>query len=217
SGWVTWFNSPLYDGGYRFPSTGGLVPSTDGMLASFLGAGVAASKLGIGVCFYGRAWSGGGGTSTGGASIPRQTWSTAPTAFALPYYSIMDNYSQPPYQYVWDAAAQSGYYSNDQSGGSNDKFVSFDDEAALQKKVDYARQKGIGGLMIWELGGGYRSNQSAGHRDPLLQAMKAALGTGSATPTPTAPAPTATPKPTSTPLPTGTATPPPTATVTPPP
>ena len=29
SGWVTWFNSPIYDGGYRFPSTGQLVPSAD--------------------------------------------------------------------------------------------------------------------------------------------------------------------------------------------
>src|SRR5262249_52306670 len=29
-GWITWFNAPIYDGGYRFLSTGGLVPSTDG-------------------------------------------------------------------------------------------------------------------------------------------------------------------------------------------
>src|SRR5205807_4635839 len=67
-GWVTWFNSPIYDGGYRFPSTGGPVPSTDGMLASFLSAGVAASKLGIGIDFYGELWTGGSGTLTGGVS-----------------------------------------------------------------------------------------------------------------------------------------------------
>src|SRR5205823_1834319 len=29
SGWVTWFDSPIYDGDYRFPSTGGPVSSID--------------------------------------------------------------------------------------------------------------------------------------------------------------------------------------------
>ena len=77
-GWVTWFNAPIYDGGYRFPSTGGLVPSTDGMVNSFITAGVASSKLGIGIAFYGDLWSGGTGTSTGGAALPRQSWTTAP-------------------------------------------------------------------------------------------------------------------------------------------
>src|SRR5208282_5212354 len=36
SGWVTWFNSPIYDGGYRFPSSGGLVPSVDGAVGNFI-------------------------------------------------------------------------------------------------------------------------------------------------------------------------------------
>ena len=34
SGWVTWFNSPIQDGGYRFASTGGLVPSVDGAVGA---------------------------------------------------------------------------------------------------------------------------------------------------------------------------------------
>ena len=44
-GWVTWFNSPIYDGGYRFPSTGGLVPSVEGAVNNFLGSGVAAGRF----------------------------------------------------------------------------------------------------------------------------------------------------------------------------
>ena len=68
-GWVTWFNAPIYNGGYRFPSTGGFVPSTDGMVDSFVGAGVAADKLGIGIAFYGKRWAGGTGTSTGGGRV----------------------------------------------------------------------------------------------------------------------------------------------------
>ncbi len=53
SGWVTWFNAPIYDGGYKFPSTGRLVPSTDGMVTSLVDAGVPAGKLGIGIAFFG--------------------------------------------------------------------------------------------------------------------------------------------------------------------
>jgi len=73
SGWVTWFNGPIYDGGYRFPSTSGLVPSTEGSVAKFIAQGIVANKLGIGIPFYGYVWSGGTGTSTGGASLPRQS------------------------------------------------------------------------------------------------------------------------------------------------
>jgi chitinase len=213
SGWVTWFDSPVYDGGYRFPSTGGLVPSLDGMLGSFLRAGVAPQKVGVGTTFYGRMWSGGGGTPTGGATAPRQGWTTAPTVFPLPYYSIADNYLAT-YRYVWDTAAQAAYLSHDESSAANDRFLSYDDENSARAKVAYAQSKGIGGVMIWELGGGYRANQPAGQRDPLLQAVKQSV-TGAVTPTPSSPSPTAKPTPTATATARATATPTPTRTPTP--
>jgi chitinase len=78
-GWVTWFNAPIYDGGYHFPSTGGLILSGDGAVTNFLSHGVAPGKLGIGMAFYGVVWAGGAGTSTGGAALPRQTWTSAPS------------------------------------------------------------------------------------------------------------------------------------------
>ena len=34
-GWITWFNSPLFDGGSRFPSTGALLPSLGGAVANY--------------------------------------------------------------------------------------------------------------------------------------------------------------------------------------
>lgn len=175
-GWVTWFNAPIYDGGYRFPSTGGLVPSIDGMVNNYIAAGVAPSKLGIGIVFYGYVWSGGTGTSTGGAAQPRQGWTGLPTTTAPSYNTIMTTYFQPN-QYHWDTSAQSAYLSIDNSGSANDKFISYDDEHACQAKVSYARNRGLGGVMIWELGGGYRPGQPAGQRDPLLQAVKQAIAT----------------------------------------
>ncbi len=47
-GWVVWFNAPIYDGGYRFPSTGSLIPSADGLVTEFLGNRVSNQKLAIG-------------------------------------------------------------------------------------------------------------------------------------------------------------------------
>jgi chitinase len=211
-GWVTWHNAPIYDGGFRFPSTGAPVPSADGMVSSFIAAGVTAQKLAIGIDFYGAVWGGGSGTSTGGATEPRQSWSSAPwMTGSVAYSTIRSSYLQPPYVFHWDDAAQAAYSSLDAAGSTDDRFVSFDDENACASKIAYARSKGIGGVMIWEIAGGYSADQPSGQRDPLLQAVKRArLGT---TATPTA-APTATPTPTPTTVATPTATPIATATPT---
>jgi chitinase len=175
-GWVTWFNAPIYDGNYRFPSTGGLVPSTDGSITNFIGRGVPASKLGIGIAFYGYVWTGGAGTTTGGVTQPRQTWTTAPTSSQIHYYTIMNTYFQSNL-YHWDSAAQAAYLSITNPSPTTNRFISYDDEHACQAKVSYARNKRLGGVMIWELGEGYRSTQPAGQRDPLLQAVKQAMAT----------------------------------------
>jgi chitinase len=173
-GWVVWFNSAVSDGGYRFPSTGSPVPSAEGMVASFIAAGVSADKLGVGIDFYGRVWSGGTGTTTGGAALPRQSWTTAPGMTYKAYHEIMASYYQPQ-RHSWDAAAQAAYLSIDQPGSADDKFISYDDPASCRAKVQYATRRGLGGVMIYELGGGYRPDQAAGQRDPLLQAVKQAV------------------------------------------
>jgi chitinase len=170
-GWVTWFNAPIKNGGYRFPSTGELVPSAEGMLNTFLVAGVDARKLAIGIDFYGRVWSGGTGTSTGGAALPRQTWATAPSMANQTYNRIMTDFYQPQ-RHVWDEAAQAAYLSINNPGSADDKFISYDDPTACRAKVRYATQRGFGGVMIFELGGGYRPDQPVGQREPLLQAVK---------------------------------------------
>ena len=173
-GWVTWFNSPIYDGGYRFPSTGGLVPSADGMINAFIAGGVAPTKLAIGIAFYGVVWAGGAGTSTGGVTLPRQSWTNAPTTTAIEYFNLMSTYFQSNL-YYWDANAQAAYLSLNNPGSSNDKFISYDDEHTCEAKVSYARNQGLGGVMIWELGQGYRSTQPSGQRNPLLHAVKQAI------------------------------------------
>ncbi len=133
-GWVTWFNSPIYDGGFRFPSAGGLVPSADGMVQSVTSPGVAPGRLGIGIAFYGWVWSGGTGTTNGGVAFPLESWGTAPTTTQPSYNTIMSTYYQSNL-YHWHAAAQAAYLSIDNAGSINDKFISYDDQRACQSKV----------------------------------------------------------------------------------
>ncbi|HEV8538635.1 MAG TPA: glycosyl hydrolase family 18 protein [Bacteroidota bacterium] len=174
-GWVTWHNSALYDGGYTFPSSGGRVPSSDGMVDEFIASGISAAKLGIGIDFYGYVWNGGSGTPKGGVTEPRQSWSSEPSVRSnVPYSAIMQDYYQSQYA-RWDAAAQASYLSIDNAGSADDKFISYDDETTCQKKVQYAKTKGIGGTIIWELGGGYLPG-SFPNRDRLLKAVKQAFG-----------------------------------------
>jgi chitinase len=112
-GWVTWFNSPIFDGGFRFPSSGGLVPSVDGAVSNFLANGVSPGKLAIGLAFYGDVWAGGSGTSTGGATLPRQSWTTAPSLSQVTYFDLIADYYQPNL-YHWDTNAQAAYLSIDE-------------------------------------------------------------------------------------------------------
>jgi len=179
-GWITWHNAPIYDGGYWFESTGQPVPSTDGLVGDFLSAGLQPSKLGIGIEFYGAMWSGGNGTTTGGVTAPGQSWTSAPAVEMIPYYEIVEKYYQPA-NYRWDSAALASYLSIDNIGSSNDKFISYDDETTSYEKIKYIRNRGMGGLIIFELGGGWRPNAPV--PDSLLQAIKtAALGTPGSVP-----------------------------------
>jgi chitinase len=165
-GWVVWHNSPIYNGGQTFPSTGGLLPATDDSINRYINAGVPKQKLGIGIDFYGYYWN--------GVNQPLQDISTV-TSYRgnVPYSEIMDTYPTMPRS--WDNTAQSSYIKIDNSGTTNDMFVSIDDENTISAKFNYIKTKDVGGLIIWELGGGYRGNMPQGQRDPLLQAVKTAF------------------------------------------
>jgi chitinase len=167
-GWVTWFNSPIYDGGYTFPSAPGeLVPSVQGAINNFTGNGVTPSKLGVGLPFYGYIWTGGPGVTQ-----PRQSWpATNPPSVTTPSYSeIMSGYYQTNH-YHWDTNAQAAYLSITNTPAANDMFISYDDPRACECKVSYVRNRGLGGVMIWELAQDYVPGQPA----PLVQALKTAL------------------------------------------
>jgi chitinase len=171
-GWVTWFNSPIYDGGYRFPSSGGFVPSINGSATNFMANGVAPGKIAISMAFYGYVWTGGTGAAGSNLTQPRESWNNAPTTTAIRYTEIMADYYQSNF-YQWDASGQAAYLGITNEIATNNIFLSYDDARACQAKVSYARNNKLGGVMIWELGQDHTANTP----DPLLEAVKQAVAT----------------------------------------
>jgi chitinase len=173
-GWVTWYNSPIYDCGYTFPSDPDeLVPSINGAVGNFVSQGVQPGKLGIGLPFYGYIWTGGPGMTQ-----PRQGWpaTNVPTVSTPTYAQIINNYYHSNL-YHWDNIAQAAYLSITNNPAAGDMFISYDDTRACQSKVSYARDLHLGGLMIWELSQDYAPTQPAGQRAPLTAALNQALAT----------------------------------------
>lgn len=164
TGWVTWHNAPVYDGGYIFPGYNHTVPSADKDVDEYMGAGIPAEKLGIGIDFYGYVWT--------GVSRPKEQWEegNAPDVEAeVPYHRIMNQYYQNSY-YNWDSVAEAAYLSIETGGRK--QFVSYDNERSIRAKYDFIQKRNLGGTIIWELGGGYRQYQADGNRDKLLQEVK---------------------------------------------
>ncbi len=167
-GWVTWHNAAVYSGGHTFESTGGDLPSANRTVNKFIDAGVPKSKIGIGIDFYGYVWD--------GVSEPLQGWDTPPDVTAnVPFHDIMNTYYTDQ-RYHWDSGAEAAYLSINNSNG--EKFVSYDNARTVNAKIRYIRDKGLGGAILWEIGGGYREDQPEGERDVLLQTVKDAVMDG---------------------------------------
>jgi chitinase len=172
AGWVTWFNSPIYNGGYVFPGTSEFVPSLDVSVSNFLNNGVAPAKLAVSIAFYGYIWTGGTGTNVDCITGPRQSWTNAPTATAIRYSDIMTGYYASNL-YHWDTNAQAAYLGITNANPVNNDFISYDDQRTCQAKVSYVRNHGLGGLMIWEIAQDHVYTQPS----PLMQAVNQALAT----------------------------------------
>jgi chitinase len=161
-GWITWHNSSIYDNGVTLP--GGLpAPSLNAAVLRFITNGVPAAKVGLGVTFHGQLWT--------GEAVPAEPLTQNPTMTPITYNAIVEGFSSAPY--FWDSGAQAPYISITNSNPNSAVFISYDDARACEGKVSYARNLGLGGMIIWEL----KQDHNAGQPDPLLTALKNALAT----------------------------------------
>lgn len=106
--------------------------------------GVDPKQIVIGGAFYGRVWKGVPPTNnglfqlSGGLHIG---W--------MAYHQIRGKYeTDSSFQRYWDEKAEAPYLYN----SSDSLFVSYDDTVSVARKTRYAMEKGIGGIMFWELG-----------------------------------------------------------------
>jgi len=114
---------------------------------------------------------------------PREGWSSTnsptvstPAYQTIAYQTIVSSYYLSNC-YHWDANAQAAHLSLTNAQAADGMFISYDDASARQAKVSYARNRGLGGIIIWELSQGYFANQSAGQDSPLIQALSQSLAT----------------------------------------
>lgn len=205
---ITWHDGALYDGGNKYPTyTARSVVSADRALQQFINAGVLPSKLGLGISAEIRGWRGGRvvGSSNNGVTAPLQRWTTPPTnwengIYRARYAQLMQpNFrcfdgatfacGYKPEYYRWDDQAKMPYLSIDRTNPDEDMFISYNDARSVHEKVKYVKEKGLGGVMLWELGreclppgaGGGSMDQCVagdGEYRPLLKSIRQTLRTG---------------------------------------
>lgn len=113
--------------------------TVQGCVQAYLAAGVPASKLIVGVPFYGYGWK----------LVPEEN-------------NGLFQEGQPvrgdrPYSFISGLVADSTVYRDEGSGTpwlfDGDAFWTYDDPVSVGRKAEYAVRERLGGLMIWELGG----------------------------------------------------------------
>jgi GH18 family chitinase/sugar lactone lactonase YvrE len=197
-GWETWYNSPLNNGGATFSlESSEQLPSITNAIADYTVAGVPQGLLAMGIQVDSEVWTGGQGTSTGGVTQPKQTWTgdghsaycsttnpSAPNINTLAYRLMINTLATTAgYTTNFGATADQSWLSYDPSGTgttneSQDSFVSFDSPTSIAKKgVDMSSMPSypgvggtLGGVFIFELSGDFASSAPTAQQHPLLNA-----------------------------------------------
>lgn len=126
--------------------------STEKIVDFLIEEGVDPKQIVIGSAFYGRVWKGvppannGLYQHSGGIHIG---W--------IAYHQIREKYeSDSQFQRYWDEQAKAPFMYH----AIDSLMVSYDDTVSVRHKTRYAKEKGLGGIMFWELGNDTKENGS---------------------------------------------------------
>lgn len=174
SSYVDWVNLMAYDfhGGWDsitghhaalYPNPSDPSPLTlnaDSAINHIQRLGFPLNKLTLGVGFYGRGWQSVGSYNNGlfqpGVKSSLGTWESG----VFDYHDLVNNYI-PSYQSLFDNAARVPYlYST-----ATQTFISYENPESMQIKAQYILNRGLAGVMFWELSGDIRNSNS---NDSLL-------------------------------------------------
>ncbi len=111
-------------------------------------AGVPVEKINLGLAFYGRKWEGVKKENNG-------LFQTAESVGMIEYYRIIAQECTEETDYVryWDENAKAPYLWNVDSG----IFISYEDTTSIKYKIEWLKNKGLGGVMFWEYTDDYES------------------------------------------------------------
>ena len=163
-GWQSWFSSPIHGATLNTPY------SLDASVAAYERAGVPASKIGIGIGFFGIYY---GPCVTG----PRQSLACNPRFeiqdTPLRYSELVRHGFLSNGSYHWDAVAEVGYRSYPggfRPGGGlvAAGFLSFENAESIAAKARYVRNRRLGGTIVWAINYDHMPDGTS----PLLTATK---------------------------------------------
>lgn len=133
----TGHHSPLYQSALSDRSRN----SSDDAVNGHIKAGVPASKIVLGLPFYGRGWTAVNPVNKG-LFQPSSGKHMSPN-----YYDLVANYiNKNGYTRYWDDKAKAPYLWNPE----NRTFISYADKESMVHKIDYVKSKGLAGAMFWE-------------------------------------------------------------------
>ena len=117
--------------------------SVDTAVNTYLRAGAPANKLVVGVPYYGRGWRGVGSANNGlyqsASGIPQGEYEAG-----IDNYNVLVN--KPGTVYRSNVTKQMWKF-------DGNEFWSYDDPEVLTTKMNYIKQRGLGGSMAWSMDG----------------------------------------------------------------
>jgi GH18 family chitinase/chitodextrinase len=130
--------------------------NVDAVVKQYLEYGVDPKKLVVGTPFYSRGWKGVAyrklddgleglfSQAQGGAN---GIWDGGVAGGMNPYYHLIEMEKDPSFTKYFDEEAKATYLYSSEKG----EFYTYEDKRSLQAKIDYVKEKGLGGMIIWEL------------------------------------------------------------------
>lgn len=138
--------------------------SVDASVSLFLAEGVPAEKLVLGVPFYGKGWTGCAPGPNADGLYQACLDLARPDHEATFEFSYLEDRAYLGLTPRWnDAAAEATLF--DPSTGT---FIAYDDERSMREKARYAKDRGLRGVMFWEL--------TADRHGALARALATELG-----------------------------------------
>lgn len=151
----------------------------------WIGKGMPAAKINMGIPLYGQSWK----LSSNVITPPASASGSAPAGpFTgqvgfLAYYEICNFVRTAGWQVVQDPSQAIGPYAVSQT--SPKTWVGYDDPAMATLKTNYIKSKGLGGAMVWDISMDDFRNTCAAGANPVTTAIYKTLTGSSTTPTTT--------------------------------